>query len=127
MQVKPGSSEKIIFKSNNRNEEIFFENLKEEYILSMLITGLKKTNIEITTAKKMLRIFSNADTRHLDKIVCENGRTSYDMHQLNLSFALPSDADLKMAKAKCNGEMLIVHFPKTDHPYCPPYSKIPVT
>jgi HSP20 family molecular chaperone IbpA len=118
--------EKIPFKINDNNQILFFESNKDEYVLSMQIAGLKKNNIEITTEKNVLHVHSTEDTRHIDRIISINDRCIYDMHQLNFSFALPSDADVKMAKANCCEETLIIYFPKKIKAYRPFFLKIPV-
>jgi HSP20 family molecular chaperone IbpA len=119
--------EKIPFEINNCNKILFFENEKDRYVLSMDIHAMKKNNIEITAKKNILNIFSKEDTSHIDKIISVNNRCIYYMHQLDFSFTLPTDADVKMGKAKCCGETLIISFPKKIQPFCPSYLKIPVT
>jgi HSP20 family molecular chaperone IbpA len=119
--------EKIPFEIKNCNKILFFENEMDSYVLSMDIAAMKKNNIEITIKKNILNICSTEDTTHIDKIISVNNRSIYDMHQLNFSFTLPKDADVKMGKANCCGETLIIRFPKKNQPYCPSYLKIPVT
>jgi hypothetical protein len=46
----------------------------------------------------------------------KRGLYIYEMDQINLSFALPSDADSKMAKVNCCGGTLSVDSHQIFHP-----------
>ncbi len=107
----------VFFKDENGGPGIQFDELENEYIISMKVPGLKKNDFEISVEQNRLIIISTEDTAHIDKIVRRDDRCSYDMHQLRRSFALPSNADTNAATANWDNGSLIIHFPKTENPY----------
>ncbi len=115
--INPQKKRSVFFKDENGGPGIQFDELEDEYIISMKVPGLKKNDFEISIGHNMLIIISTEDTAHIDKIVRRDDRCSYNMHQLKRSFALPSNADTNAATANWVNGSLIIHFPKTENPF----------
>jgi HSP20 family molecular chaperone IbpA len=105
---------------------IVLEETGKKYTLYINIGTQQKRNIEITVRKNMLYIISNDDTRYIDKIICTNNHYQYDFHQLNISFALPVEADASAAYAEIKNGMISVYFPKNNKASKFPFLKLPI-
>lgn len=100
-------------------QHIGLQENENDYIFSIDAGKLKTNELQITVRKNMLLIASTNDTSHLDKITRVDDHCHYEMHQLNVSFALPSDADANMARANHVNGKLSIYFQKQETPYRP--------